>query len=145
LLPPDSVVVSPDLGRLRTATEVARLLGLPAAVLHKHRESGSEVHVTKVVGDVRGRSCLIIDDMIVTGGTIAEGVKALLRAGARAEVIVAATHGPLLDAARERMSDAAIVRVLVTDTIVPGVSDWPKLRLVSVAPVIARAIRELVA
>jgi ribose-phosphate pyrophosphokinase len=144
LLPAGAVVVSPDVGRVRSATGYARLLGLPVVVLHKQRETGTEVHVTKVVGEVRGRACLIIDDMISTGGTIAEGVKALLEAGANEEIYVAATHGPLLEGARERLAHASIRRVLVTDTIAPRLVDWGKQRVVPVARLLAGAVRAAV-
>jgi ribose-phosphate pyrophosphokinase len=140
-LPPDIVVVSPDAGRVRMATEYARLLGAPVAVLHKERASGVETRITRLVGDVRDRPCLIIDDMISTGGTIAESVEALLDAGARPEIIVAATHGLLLAGAREKLARAVTREVLVTDTVAPPAHDWPQLRVVSVAPLIASALR----
>jgi ribose-phosphate pyrophosphokinase len=140
-LPSDIVVVSPDAGRVRMATEYARLLGAPVAVLHKERASGVETRITRLVGDVRDRPCLIIDDMISTGGTIAESVEALLDAGARPEIIVAATHGLLLAGAREKLARAVTREVLVTDTVAPPAHDWPQLRVVSVAPLIASALR----
>ena len=140
-LSPDIVVVSPDAGRVRMATEYARLLGAPVAVLHKERASGVETRITRLVGDVRNRPCLIIDDMISTGGTIAESVEALLDAGARPEIIVAATHGLLLAGAREKLARAVTREVLVTDTVAPPAHDWPQLRVVSVAPLIASALR----
>jgi ribose-phosphate pyrophosphokinase len=140
-LPPDIVVVSPDAGRVRMATEYARLLSAPVAVLHKERASGVETRITRLVGDVRDRPCLIIDDMISTGGTIAESVEALLDAGARPEIIVAATHGLLLAGAREKLARAVTREVLVTDTVAPPAHDWPQLRVVSVAPLIASALR----
>jgi len=140
-LPPDIVVVSPDAGRVRMATEYARLLGAPVAVLHKERASGVETRITRLVGDVRDRPCLIIDDMISTGGTIAESVEALLDAGARPEIIVAATHGLLLAGAREKLARAVTREVLVTDTVALPAHDWPQLRVVSVAPLIASALR----
>jgi ribose-phosphate pyrophosphokinase len=140
-LPPDIVVVSPDAGRVRMATEYARLLSAPVAVLHKERASGVETRITRLVGDVRDRPCLIIDDMISTGGTIAESVEALLEAGARPEIIVAATHGLLLAGAREKLARAVTREVLVTDTVAPPAHDWPQLRVVSVAPLIASALR----
>src|SRR4051812_31901578 len=99
-LPEGTVVVSPDAGRMRMATEFAHRLKTAVVVLHKRRESGTETKVTHLVGDVRGRACLIIDDMISTGGTIAESIEVLLGAGARPEIVVAATHGLLLDGAR---------------------------------------------
>jgi ribose-phosphate pyrophosphokinase len=140
-LPPDIVVVSPDAGRVRMATEYARLLGAPVAVLHKERASGVETRITRLVGDVRDRPCLIIDDMISTGGTIAESVEALLDASARPEIIVAATHGLLLAGAREKLARAVTREILVTDTVAPPAHDWPQLRIVSVAPLIASALR----
>jgi ribose-phosphate pyrophosphokinase len=140
-LPPDIVVVSPDAGRVRMATEYARLLGAPVAVLHKERASGVETRITRLVGDVRDRPCLIIDDMISTGGTIAESVEALLDAGARPEIIVAATHGLLLAGAREKLARTVTREVLVTDTVAPPAHDWPQLRIISVAPLIASALR----
>jgi ribose-phosphate pyrophosphokinase len=139
-LPPEIVVVSPDAGRVRMATEYARLLGAPVAVLHKERASGVETRITRLVGDVRDRPCLIIDDMISTGGTIVESVEALLNAGARPEIIVAATHGLLLAGAREKLARTVTREVLVTDTVAPPAHDWPQLRVVSVAPLIASAL-----
>jgi ribose-phosphate pyrophosphokinase len=110
-------------------------------VLHKRRESGTETRVTHVVGDVRDRACLIVDDMISTGGTIAESVEALVEAGARPEITVAATHGLLLRGARENLSHEAVREVFVTDTVRATEGDWGNLRVVSVAPLIAGAIR----
>src|SRR5882724_11767154 len=88
-LPPDLVVVSPDAGRVSLATHYAQCLRTPVIVLHKRRESGAQTAVTHVVGDVAGRACLIVDDIISTGGTVAASVTALLQAGARPEMIVA--------------------------------------------------------
>jgi ribose-phosphate pyrophosphokinase len=140
-LPAETVVVSPDAGRVRMATEYAQLLSAPVAVLHKERASGVETKVTRVVGDVRDRPCLIIDDMISTGGTIAESVDALLEAGARPEITVAATHGLMLYGAREKLSRPEAREILVTDTVAPPAHDWPRLRIVSIAPLIASALR----
>ena len=139
-LPEGTVVVSPDAGRVRMAAEYAHRLSAPLVVLHKRRESGIETKVTHVVGDVRDRPCLVVDDMISTGGTIAESVGALVAAGARAEVTVAATHGLLLDGARDKLDRAGVREVFVTDTV-PAKRGWPRLRVVSVAPLVAAAIR----
>jgi ribose-phosphate pyrophosphokinase len=109
-------------------------------VLHKQRESGTDTEVTHVVGDVSGRPCLIIDDMISTGGTIAQSVRALIEAGARSEIIIAATHGLLLPGARDKLNHPAIREVLVTNTVSVEEKDWPQLRVVSIAPLIARAL-----
>jgi ribose-phosphate pyrophosphokinase len=88
---------------------------------------------------------LIIDDMITTGGTVAESVKALLSAGARPEIIVAATHGVFVRGAREKLSHPAVRDVLVTDTVRVTEKDWPQLHVVSIAPLIAGAVRQIVA
>src|SRR5215204_624407 len=141
-LPEGTVVVSPDAGRVRMATEFARRLETSVVVLHKRRESGGETKVTHLVGDVRDRACLIIDDMISTGGTMVESIEALLDAGARPEITVAVTHGLLLAGARENLDHEGVREVFVTDTVRPTDEGWPKLRVVSVAPLIAGAIRQ---
>jgi ribose-phosphate pyrophosphokinase len=136
-----AVVVSPDAGRVRMATEFAHRLKTSVVVLHKRRESGTETRVTHLVGEVRGRACLIIDDMISTGGTMAESIEALLDAGASPEITIAATHGLLLNSAREHLSHESVREVFVTDTVAPKEKDWPQLQIVSVAPLIAGAIQ----
>lgn len=143
-LPHGAVVVSPDTGRVATATEFAHRLGGPVAILHKRRSSGTETEVTHVVGDVRDRPCLIIDDMISTGGTIARAVEALLRAGARPEIVVAATHGLFVGDAWATLAHEAIREVFVTDSLAPARPD-PRLRVVGIAPLIAAAIRQMLA
>lgn len=144
-LPEGIVVISPDAGRVAMATHYATRLNTEVIILHKRRESGRETEVTHVVGDVRGRSCLIIDDMISTGGTISESVDALLRAGARPEITVAATHALLLNGARERLSHSAIQSVFVTDTIPTIAKWWPRLHVVSVGPLIASVLERFLA
>ena|SRR2546421_8906688 len=142
LLPAGAVVVSPDAGRVRMATEFAQRLKTSVVVLHKQRESGTQTKVMQLVGDVRERVCLIIDDMISTGGTMAKSIEALLKAGARPEIIIAATHGLLLEGGREHLSHESVHAVFVTDTVPVRHADWPQLRVVSVAPLIAAAIRQ---
>jgi ribose-phosphate pyrophosphokinase len=140
-LPPGVVVVSPDTGRVQMATQYAQRLDTSVVVLHKRRASGTETAVTRVVGDVQDRPCLIIDDMISTGGTMAKGIEALLAAGARPEIIIAATHGLLVKDALHKLSHEVVQAVLVTDTIPPSHKDWPKLQVVTVGPLIAAAIQ----
>jgi ribose-phosphate pyrophosphokinase len=140
-LPEETVIVSPDAGRVKMATEYARRLERPLVVLHKRRESETETEVTHVVGDVRDRPCLIIDDMISTGGTIAESAAALRNAGARPAMIVAATHGLLLDGACDRMSAAGVERIYVTDSIEGPDRRCAHAQVVTIAPLIAAAIR----
>ena len=144
-LPAGIVVVSPDVGRLPMASRYAQRLGTSVVVLHKQRVSGTEIRITHIVGNVSDLACLIIDDMITTGGTVAESVKALLSAGARPEIIVAATHGVFVRGAREKLSHPAVRDVLVTDTVRVTEKDWPQLHVVSIAPLIAGAVRRIVA
>ena len=141
--PPGAVIVSPDTGRVGTATEYAHWIGGEVVVLHKRRASGTAAaEVTHVVGDVRERACLIVDDMIATGGTIAAGVTALLDAGARPEITVAATHGLFVGDAAARLGHEAIQEVLVTDSVAAD-RPCPRRRIVSIAPRIAAAIRRM--
>ena len=139
-LPGGAVVVAPDAGRVPVAAEYARRLKAPMAVLHKRREGGDKTVVTHLAGDVRGRACLIIDDMISTGGTIAGSVEALLGAGASDEIIVAATHGLLVAGAREKLARKGVRELFVTDTVRVEAGDPAGLRVVSVAPLLAAAV-----
>jgi ribose-phosphate pyrophosphokinase len=142
-VPPGVVVVAPDAGALRMATDYAHRLKGTVAVLHKRRESGTGTQVTHLVGDVAGKTCLIVDDMISTGGTLASGIEALLEAGARPELTIAATHGLLLAGARQKLMHEAVKKVLITDTVAGAPKDWPRLQIISIAPVIAGALKRL--
>ncbi len=150
LLPPvrdglgsDVVVVSPDLGRLGLAALYADHLGTTAAVVHKRRTSGRESHVLQVAGDVAGRPCLIVDDMIATGGTIAGCVDALLLAGAQPRIAIAATHGLFLAGSAELLGHPAIGPIWVTDTLPQPAGSPPRRSVVSVAPLLAEALDKL--
>jgi len=142
-LPAGTVVVSPDAGRLKMATDYAQTLNTSVVLLHKTREAGADTHVTHLVGDVRGRSCLVVDDMISTGGTIIEAVDTLVKMGARPEVTVAATHGLLIGSPQSKLAAPPIGDVFVTDSIEQRAEEWPRLHVVSVAPFLADAIRRL--
>jgi ribose-phosphate pyrophosphokinase len=142
-LPASTVVVSPDAGRLRMATEYAQNLNTSVVLLHKTRETGAEAHVTHLVGNVRGRSCLVVDDMISTGGTIAEAVDTLVDMGARPGIVVAATHAVLLGGAREKLTAEPIGDIFVTDTVDQPTAAWSRLQVVSVAPLLAQAIQRV--
>lgn len=138
----DTVVVSPDEGRFKTAGEFARILGTPVAVIHKERFGGAKTRAINVIGHVRGRHCLIIDDMIVTGGTIGAAVTALLKAGGKPGMIVAATHGLFVNP-DTLLQSSAIKEVIVTNTT-PTRMDLPwNVRVVSIAPLLAAAIQRL--
>jgi len=144
-VPAGAVVVSPDEGRVKMATEYAHRLHTKVVVLHKQRQNGRVTRVTEVIGDVRDRPCLIIDDMISTGGTIAESVDALMKAGARPSMTIVATHGLLVPGARERLSHPAIGEIFVTDSVPAARDAWPQLKIVTLAPLLAAAIRRLAA
>ena len=143
-LPPGVVVVAPDAGALRMASEYAHRLNGTVAVLHKRRESGTGTHVTHLVGDVAGKTCLIVDDMISTGGTLASAIEALLKAGASPELTIAATHGLLVAGARQKIAQEAVKKILITDTVAGAPKDCPPLHIVSIAPLIAGALKRLV-
>jgi ribose-phosphate pyrophosphokinase len=143
-LSPGNVIVAPDAGALRMASEYAHRLNGTVAVLHKRRESGTGTQVTHLVGDVVGKTCLLVDDMISTGGTLASAIEALLKAGARPEFTIAATHGLLLAGARQKITHEAVKKVLITDTVGGAPTDWPRLQVISIAPVIAGALKRLV-
>jgi len=138
-------VVSPDTGRVRVADTWSDSLGAPLAIIHKRRDPNvaNQVTVNEIVGDVRGRVCLLVDDMIDTGGTIVKAAQALKSSGAE-RVIVAATHAVFSHPAVERLQDAAIDEVVVTDTIPLGDDKrFPGLTILPIAPLLARAIKEV--
>ncbi len=139
-------VVAPDSGRVRVAERwTDRLGGCPLAFIHKTRDplKPNQVVANRVVGDVEGRVCLIVDDMIDTGGTICKAADILFEAGA-AEVIVAATHAVLSDPATERLKNSRISEIVVTNTLpLPPEKQLDKLTVLTIAPLIARAIREV--
>ncbi len=143
--PPDVVIVSPDVGRAKMAIAYAERLGTGVAVLHKRRASRTELEIRHLAGEVRDRSCVIVDDMISTGGTIVESVATLRRAGARPEIKVAATHGLFVDGARERLDETGVQEIIVTDTVPRPARPWPQLHVVSSAPLLAAAIRRFLA
>ncbi len=139
------LVVSPDMGRVRVADVWSDRLDAPLAIIHKRRDPAvpNQVSVHEIVGDVRGKMCLMVDDMIDTGGTIIKGAEALKANGATG-VIVAATHAILSPPAVERLSSDAIDRVIVTDTLpIPPEKRFDGLEVLSIAPLIARAIHEV--
>ncbi|TQS45513.1 ribose-phosphate diphosphokinase [Cryptosporangium phraense] len=139
-------VVAPDSGRVRVAERWTDVLGgTPLAFIHKTRDPlvPNQVVMNRVVGEVEGRTCILVDDMIDTGGTIAKAADALKAEGA-ADVVVAATHGVLSDPATERLKNGPISEVILTNTLpIPPEKELDKLTVLSIAPLIARAIREV--
>jgi len=138
-------IVSPDAGRVREADKWSDKMGAPLAIIHKRRDPNvpNQVKVHEVVGEVEGRTCLLVDDMIDTAGTITQAAEALFENGA-AEVIVAATHAVLSGPAVDRLKNSGISEVIVTNTLpIPQERQFPQLTVLSIAPLIARAIREV--
>ena len=138
-----SVVVAPDLGAARLAGAYGQRLELPVAVVHKLRRSATAVTSTGITGDVHHRTCIIVDDMIKTGGTIESAVHALREAGAEGTVAVAATHGVLTTAAWERLARAGVDELVLTDSVVVPPHDAPSTRVVSVAALLAGQLGRL--
>ena len=139
-------IVSPDAGRIRVAEQwAARLGGASLAFVHKTRDitRPNQAVANRVVGDVEGRTAILVDDMIDTAGTITEAVRVVLASGA-SDVIVAATHGILSDPAARRLSECGAREVVVTDSLpIKREKQFQQLTILPIAPLLARAIREI--
>jgi len=142
----NTAVVSPDAGRIRVAEKWSKKLGgAPLAFVHKTRDTTrpNVAVANRVVGDVAGKECVLVDDMIDTAGTITEAINVLTNAGAK-KVIVVATHGILSDPAAKRLSESGAAEVVVTDTLpIPAEKRFEQLTVLSIAPLLARAIHEV--
>ncbi|MGZ4103668.1 MAG: ribose-phosphate diphosphokinase [Actinomycetota bacterium] len=140
----DVVVVSPDAGRIKVAEKFAGVLHAPLAILHKRRRT--DVHnvsetTREVIGDVRGRRCVLVDDMIDTAGTMTNGAEVLMEFGAE-EVYACATHGVLSDPATDRLKNSPIKELVITNTLpIPTEKLLDKITVLSIAPIVASTIR----
>ena len=142
----NTTIVSPDAGRIKVSEQwAAKLGGLPLAFIHKTRDitRPNETKANRVVGEVEGRTCVLVDDMIDTGGTIVQAADACMAAGAKG-VIVVSTHAVFSGPAVERLSNSVAEEVIVTNTL-PLSEDkiFDKLTVLSIAPLIARAVHEV--
>jgi ribose-phosphate pyrophosphokinase len=139
-------VVSPDAGRIKVAERWSnRLDGAPLAFIHKTRRTDRphETVANRVVGDVRDRICVLVDDMIDTGGTITQAAEALVGDGA-AGVVIAATHPIMSGPAVDRLKNSPVTEIVVTDTLpIPDEKHFDKLTCLSIAPLLSQAIREV--
>ena len=143
--PATLTVVSPDMGRVRVADVWSDKMGAPLAIIHKRRDPlvPNQVSVHEIIGPVEGRTCLIVDDLIDTGRTIAKAAEALKQHGATA-VVVAATHAVFSDPAVEILQSEFIDSVVVTDTLpIAAEKRWSRLTVLPIAPLLARAIHEV--
>ena len=139
----DLVVVSPDAGGVKNARVLAKILAAPLAIIDKRREKHNMVEEMRVIGEVKLKTCIILDDMIDTGGTILAAAKALKENDA-GEVYVAATHGVLSEPAVERMTDNSIKEVIITNTIDHTKDNLPnKIKVISVGYLLGEAIKRI--
>lgn len=135
------VVVSPDVGSVGRARNFASRVNATLAIVDKRRPKANAIEVMNVIGDVKGKTCLVVDDMVDTAGTLCQGAEALIKNGAK-EVYACCTHGVLSGPAMDRLNASPIKELLVLDTInMPeGIRNNPKVKVMSVAKLIAKAI-----
>lgn len=141
----DAVLVSPDVGNIKFGSDFASRIGLELAVIHKRRLGGDTTVAVTIVGNVNGKNVMMFDDMITTAGTVCEAAKLVRKNGATG-IYVAATHGIFAGPAVQRLKDAALDEVVVTDTIPlnSGIKERiPKLTVLSVADLVGEAIRRI--
>ncbi len=138
----DPVVVSPDAGGVERARQLANRLGCGIAIIYKRRPEPNRAKILDVVGSIEGKDALIIDDIIDTAGTLVSASEMLMTRGAR-RVIACVTHGVLSGPAIERLTNSPLEQVIITDTIPTESKSFSKLRVVSIAPLIAEAIKRI--
>jgi ribose-phosphate pyrophosphokinase len=139
----DVCVVAPDVGGVGRAKKLADMLECPIVVIAKRRPAPNQVEVVEIVGEFKGKRCVMIDDMIDTGGSIAGGAQALMDRGAK-EVIACCSHAILSDPAKERLQNSCLSEVVTLDTVnLPEEKLFPKLTVLSSAPLIANAIKRI--
>ncbi|RRD37944.1 ribose-phosphate pyrophosphokinase [Leptotrichia sp. OH3620_COT-345] len=141
--PEDTVVVSPDVGGVKRARGLARWLHTPLAIIDKRRPKANESEVMNIIGDVKGKKAILIDDMIDTAGTICNAAKALIEKGAM-EVYACATHGIFSGPAVQRLKESALTKVVITDSIeLPEDKKFDKLRILSTSKMFAETIKRI--
>lgn len=139
----DIVVVSPDVAGVTRARALAEMLNSPLAIIAKRRPEPNKVDIVEIIGDVEGKRCIMIDDMIDTGGSIIQGAEALLKRGA-VDVMASCTHPVFSGNAAQRLQDSVISQVITLDTIpIPSERQFPKLTVLQIAPLVAEAIRRI--
>ena len=138
------VVVSPDLGSVTRARNFAARVDAPLAIIDKRRQRANVCEVMNIIGDVKGKKCIIVDDMIDTAGTLCNAAKAIVEIGGATEVSACATHGVLSGPAIERINNSVLREIVLLDTIpLPESKQSPKITMLPVAPVFAEAIERI--
>jgi len=135
------IVVAPDTGRAKTAKKLGDRLGTPLAILHKARPAQQKAEIMHVVGDVKGKTPIIVDDMVDTGGTATRGVDILREQGCIDEIYLVATHGILSGDAVEKMNKARFKEVIVSDSLPTKAKKVDVLKVVSIAPLFGEVIK----
>ncbi|HEX4166926.1 MAG TPA: ribose-phosphate pyrophosphokinase [Bryobacteraceae bacterium] len=140
----DLIVVSPDAGGVERARSFAKYLNAPLAIIDKRRTDANVAEVMNIIGEVRGKHCLIVDDLVDTAGTLVKGVEALLEQGAKS-VTACATHAVLSGPAVERINGSELLELVVSNSIPLNgkASECPKIRVLSVGSLLARAIQSI--
>jgi ribose-phosphate pyrophosphokinase len=138
------MVISPDVGGVVRARALAKRIGADLAIVDKRRERAGESEVMNIIGDVKGRSCILVDDIVDSGGTICNAAEALLKNGAK-DVCAYATHGVLSGGAVARIQSSKLKSMVITDSIAATeeVRNCPNIRRISIAPLIAEAMRRI--
>jgi ribose-phosphate pyrophosphokinase len=141
--PDKTVIVSPDVGRAKLAGQYAENLNLPLVIMHKRRMGFTESITASVVGDIEGKTAILIDDMIA-GGSVLDQISALIAAGAEPPIYLSITHPVLLPTALERLNRPEIAELVTTDTIlIPDTKKHPKIKIQSIAPLLAEVISRI--
>lgn len=138
----DAVIVSPDAGGAKEAKKFADALDVPLVILHKTRAAHNESAVTHVIGDVKGKTPIIVDDMVDTAGSVCNAKQGLIDAGANEDVYLATTHPIFSGPARERLTEANFKEIVATDSL--PVENPPKnFKILSIAPLLARVVKNV--
>ena len=139
----DLVVVSPDVGGIKTARAYAKRLGASLAIVDKRRISPEKAEAMNILGEVEGKNAVLVDDLIATGGSLLEAANALKKAGVK-KIFAAVVHGVLTGNAVENIEHSILEELIITDTIpLPDHKKHPKIRVLSVAPLLAEAIKRI--
>lgn len=138
----NTVMVAPDTGRVKTTKKLADRINLPIAILHKSRPAHNQAEITHVVGDVKGKKVIIVDDMVDTGGSVVRGVEALIKHGALTGITVVCTHGVFSGQASKKLNHKDIAEVVATNSIpIPPERKFPQLKTLSLAPLLGEVIK----